>query len=201
MIKLLTGITGILIILACAKDELPEIIETNDENHLSITGSGARDGERIKQFFESSLTIWDDSTQTQTILNKDSLQSIDYAKIRTSKPMRPGVPHTGKGYDGREFRVIFHWKNGSTKFSDNYIVKDTSANIYSVTSFKSSIIGVSKYIQFKRTAKDSSYYDFQFLRNKKCYLYQINIDTIYLEKYLTAWHHPASSIFFLDHKL
>jgi hypothetical protein len=36
MIKLITGIVGLLIILACAKDEISEVITPDDQNHISI---------------------------------------------------------------------------------------------------------------------------------------------------------------------
>lgn len=201
MIKLITGIVGLLIIFACAKDaETTEAIEFNDENHISITGSGARDGSVLPILFMGSLTMWDANTNTQVIFNRDSVSQIEFAKIREKQPAMVGVPHTGQMFKTAQFRVIIHWKSGHTNYSGLYYVKDTTVNVFRVTSLRGqSIMG--SHIEIKQTNTFRNYYDYRFNRNKRTYLYQIKTDTSTTEQNLQAWHHPNSSIFFLDHKL
>ena len=91
MIKLITGIVGLLIILACAKDEISEVITPDDQNHISITGEGLRDGEVLPILFMGSLTIWDANTKTQTVLNRDSIKLLEFAKIREKLPFWTAV--------------------------------------------------------------------------------------------------------------
>lgn len=193
MIKLLTGITGLLLILACTKDEPLEV-------HQSISGSGARDGEVLPILFMGSLTTWDANTKTQVIFNRDSIKQIEFAKIRERQPVMVGVPHTGQMFRASQFRVIVHWKSGNSDYSGLYHMKDTTANLFSIVSLKGQSIGA-KAIEMKQGDSFRNYYDYRFNRTKRTYLYQIKTDTSYTEQNLQAWHHQSSSVFFLDHKI
>lgn len=197
--KIIIAIICLVIALGCMKDEITEVITTDDQNHLSITGSGARDGEVLPQLYMGSLTIWDANTKTQVIFNRDSIKQIEFAKIREKKPASMGVPHTGQMFTATQWRVIIHWKSGRTLYSGLYSMKDTSVNRFTLTSFMGQSIGAS-YLEFKQTESYRNYYDYRYNRNKRTYLYQIKTDTSTTEQNLQAWHHQASSIFFLDHK-
>ena len=199
MIKLITGIVGLLIILACAKDEISEVITPDDENHISITGEGLRDGEVLPILFMGSLTIWDANTKTQTVLNRDSIKLLEFAKIREKLSFWTAVPQTGQMFKAAQFRVIIHWKNGKTDFSGLYAVKDTSKTLFSITNFSGSNIGY-RHLTYVNQGRDQSYYDYRYLRFKKQQLYNITSDDTFVQTYLSAWHHPASNVFFLDHK-
>jgi hypothetical protein len=168
MTKLITGIIGLLIIFACTKDE---IIPPDDQNHISITGTGARDGRVLPQLYMGSLTIWDANTKTQVILDRSSLSLFEFAKIRDKKPERMGIPHTGEMYTATQWRVIIHWKSGKTFYSGLYSMKDTSVNRFTLTSFRGQSIGAS-YLEFKQTESYRNYYDYRYHRNKRTYLYQ-----------------------------
>jgi hypothetical protein len=197
--KFIIAIICLIIALGCMKDEIAEVITTDDQNHLSITGSGARDGRVLPQLYMGSLTIWDANTKTQVILDRSSLSLFEFAKIRDKKPEMMGIPHTGEMYTATQWRVIIHWKSGKTFYSGLYSMKDTSVNRFTLTSFRGQSIGAS-YIEIKQTESFRNYYDYLYNRNKRTYLYQIKTDTSTTEMNLQAWHHPASSIFFLDHK-
>ena len=196
--KFIVAIICLVIALGCMKDEIAEVITTDDENHLSITGSGARD-EVLPQLFMGSLTIWDANTKTQVIFNRDSLSQIEFAKIREKKPVMVGIPHTGQMFRASQYRVIVHWKSGNSDYSGLYHMKDTTANLFTIVSLRGQSIGA-RAIEMKQTESFRNYYDYRFNRNKRTYLYQIKTDTSTTEQNLQAWHHPASSIFFLDHK-
>ena len=198
--KFIIAIICLVIALGCMKDEIAEVITTDDQNHISITGSGVRDGEVLPILFIGSLTTWDANTKTQVIFNRDSLSQIEFAKIREKKPIMIGVPHTGQMFKASQYRVIVHWKSGKTFYSGLYSMKDTTVNRFTLTSLKGQSIGAS-YIEFKQTESFRNYYDYRYNRNKRTYLYQIKTDTSTTEQNLHAWHHPASSVFFLDHKI
>ena len=196
--KFIVAIICLVIALGCMKDEIAEVITTDDENHLSITGSGARD-EVLPQLFMGSLTIWDANTKTQVIFNRDSLSQIEFAKIREKKPVMVGIPHTGQMFRASQYRVIVHWKSGNSDYSGLYHMKDTTANLFTIVSLRGQSIGA-RAIEMKRTEAFRNYYDYRYNRTKRTYLYSIKTDTSTTEQNLQAWHHPASSIFFLDHK-
>jgi hypothetical protein len=198
--KFIIAIICLVIALGCMKDEIAEVITIDDENHMSITGSGGRDGEVLPILFMGSLTTWDANTKTQVIFNRDSLTQIEFAKIREKKPERIGIPHTGQMFTATQWRVIIHWKSGRTFYSGLYAMKDTIVNRFTLTSFKGQSIGA-RAIEMKQTESFRDYYDYRYNRNKRTYLYQIKTDTSYTEQNLQAWHHLASSVFFLDHKL
>ena len=63
--KFIIAIICLVIAVGCMKDEIAEVITTDDENHISITGSGARDGMVLPQLYMGSLTIWDATNKTQ----------------------------------------------------------------------------------------------------------------------------------------
>lgn len=197
--KFIIAIICLVIALGCMKDEIAEVITTDDQNHISITGSGARDGEVLPILFMGSLTTWDATNKTQVIFNRDSLSQIEFAKIREKSPAMMGVPHTGQMFKATQWRVIIHWKSGKTLYSGLYAMKDTTANRFTLTSFRGQSIGAS-YIEFKQTESFRNYYDYRYHRNKRTYLYSIKTDTSTTEMNLQAWHHPNSSVFFLDHK-
>ena len=198
--KFIIAIICLVIALGCMKDEIAEVITTDDQNHISITGSGARDGEVLPILFMGSLTIWDATNKTQIIFNRDSLSQVEFAKIREKSHAMMGVPHTGQMFKATQWRVIIHWKSGKTFYSGLYAMKDTTINRFTLTSFRGQSIGAS-YIEMKQTESFRNYYDYRFNRNKRTYLYQIKTDTSTTEINLQAWHHPSSSVFFLDHKL
>jgi len=197
--KFIIAIICLVIALGCMKDEIADVITTDDQNHLSITGTGARDGEVLPILFMGSLTTWDANTKTQVIFNRDSIKQIEFAKIREKKPVMVGIPHTGQMFKASQYRVIVHWKYGNSDYSGLYHMKDTTANLFSIVSLRGQSIGA-RSIEMKQGETFRNYYDYRFNRTKRTYLYQIKTDTSTTEQNLQAWHHPASSIFFLDHK-
>ena len=198
--KFIIAIICLVIAVGCMKDEIAEVITTDDQNHISITGSGVRDGEVLPILFMGSLTIWDATNKTQVIFNRDSLSQIEFAKIREKAPAMIGIPHTGQMFKASQWRVIMHWKSGNSNYSGLYHMKDTTANLFSIVSLRGQSIGA-RAIEMKRTEAFRNYYDYRYNRTKRTYLYSIKTDTSTTEQNLQAWHHPASSIFFLDHKL
>jgi len=191
MTKLVSGLLGLLIIFACVKEEIAE-----EMNQVTET----RSGNVLPMMFLGSLTIWDANTKTQVIFNKDSIGKIEVAKVRNKQTAVMGVPHTGAMFKTAQYRVVMHWKNGKNDFSGTYAMKDTSASYYQLTSLKGQSI-VGRFISIKQTDAFLPYYDYRFNRNKKSYLYEIKTDTSLGEQSIQAWHHQASSVFFMDHKI
>jgi len=198
MTKLFTGIIGILIILACAKDEATEAITQDDQPlHESITGT--RSGDPLPQLFLGSLTIYDYNRQTQTIINRDSVESIELAKINKST-VNISNPVNAQIYKASQFRVLFKWKNGSNDYSGIYFVKDTTKTLFTVKP-QGSNIGSVKAIEIKQTNTARFYYDYRYFKTKRMFLYQIKSDSVTSEMSLQSWHHPNSNVYLMDHKL
>jgi len=189
--KLITGIFGLLLILTLSKCTKDEPIATDQPLHESITG--LRTGDPLSQFFSGSLTIFNPDG-SQVILNPDSINQIEYAKIKNSTATVSN-PVTAQYFKASQFRILISWKDGSNDLSGTYYRKDTTAVRFTIVPKSGNKLN-SKYLTFTRTEKFIPYYDYRYFRNKKQFMYRINQDSVYLQ----SWHHPSSNIYLLDHK-
>ena len=190
MIKLITGIIGLIIALSCTRDE-PAVHESiAQETEL-------RSGALLPDFFKSSLTIYDYENQKQIIINRDSLDSISIVRVNQTRSTKTELI-SGQRYTAGVFRVLFHFKTTNNDLSGVYYVKDTARiNIYTQTDFSGgSSLGKLKYKEYIRTDTTQSYFDHRYQKTKKKYLYRVDGEPEYIE----CWHHVNSNVFLLNHR-
>ncbi len=190
MIKLITGIIGLIIVLSCAKDE-PIVHES------IVQETELRSGALLPDFYKSSLTIYDYENQKQIIINRDSLDSISIVRVNQTRATKTELI-TGQRYTAGVFRVLFHFKTTNNDLSGVYYVKDTArVNIYTHTDFSGgNSLGKLKYKEYIRTDTTQSYFDHRYQKTKKKYLYRVDGEPEYIE----CWHHANSNVFLLNHR-
>ena len=185
-LKLLVGLIGLLIATSCTKDTVHESINQVTE---------LRDNTTLKDYFKGSNTIYDYETQTQIIINSDSLNDISFVRAN-QKTVGKTHPVTGVEYVAGVWRIIFHFKS-NTDLSGVYYMQDTTANTFNISVFKATIKSDKSFITYVKKDEYQSYYDHRAQKSKRRYLYSIDGRP---PEYLQSWHHPSSSVFFLDHK-
>ena len=190
--KLIIGILGILIAVSCIKD-VPDSLP--DESISQSTE--LRSGDLLPDFFRSSLTIYDYENQKQTIINRDSLDSISFVRVNQARAGKTELINNVK-YTAGVFRVLFHFKTSDSDLSGVYYVKDTArVNIYTQTDFSGSTsLGKYKYRTYIRSDSTQSYFDHRYQKTKKKYLYRVDGEPAYIE----CWHHANSNVFILNHR-
>lgn len=187
LIKILIGVAGIALATACEKDTIV---------HESINEpTEIRSNVKLADFYRTSWTIYDYNQDVQIIINSDSLHSASFVRANTA---RAGKTHpvTGQQYSAGVFRIIFHFKNKSD-LSGVYYVKDTTANIFTLVPSPNGLSSDLSFISYKRLSEYENYFDHRTQKGKRRYLYSIDGRP---PEYLQSWHHPNSSVFFLDHK-
>ena len=189
--KFITGLLGIIIALSCVKDEicLPDA--------SIVQPTEIRSGESLPDFFSTSLTIYDYDSQRQIIINRDSLDSISYARVNTEIVGKTDLITQHK-YTAGIFRVLFHFKSGVSDLSGVYYVKNFTGNIATQIDFNGATsLGKVRHKVYVRQSEFQLYYDHRYQKNKRKYLYIVDGEREFLE----CWHHPNSSIFLLNHVL
>jgi hypothetical protein len=192
--KLIIGILGIMIAVSCIKDNpdhLPDVGNTIAQQ------TELRRNDTLPDFFRSSLTIYDYENQKQIIINRDSLDSISFVRVNSTKAGKTELINNVR-YTAGIFRVLFHFKTSESDLSGVYYVKDTArVNIYTHKDFSNcTSLGKYKYRTYIRTDTIQSYFDHRYQKTKKRYLYRVDGEPEYIE----CWSHVNSNIFFLNHK-
>ena len=192
IIKLMIGIIGIIIAISCAK-ETPDAYPDDSISQQTEL----RSGDLLPDFYKGTLTIYDYENKKQTIINRDSLDSISFVRVN---PARVGQTELIKSinYTAGIFRVLFHFKTSDSDLSGVYYVKDTArVNIYTHKDFISATsLGKVKYKTYVKTDTTQSYFDHRYQKTKKKYLYRVDGEPEYIE----CWSHQNSNVFFLNHK-
>lgn len=186
LLKILIGVVGIALATSCEKDTVHESINEPIEMRSNV---------KLADFYKGSWSIYDYNQNVQILINSDSLHSASFVRANTATAGKTH-PVTGQQYTAGIFRIIFHFKNKSD-LSGVYYMKDTTANIFTLVPMVKGLNSELSFISYQKLDEYENYFDHRTQKGKRRYLYSIDGRP---PEFIQSWHHPSSSVFFLDHK-